>query len=116
MKIKPEMIEELPDVDWNPDRIDSCFPYEKYREGQREAIEFAVKAYQSGKQIVIMECPTGSGKSGIAMTLAEMANTSYYLTITKILQDQLVRDFGKSPTGLIHDRTAQILELKGSKE
>ncbi len=104
---------ELPDVNWDRNRIDECFPYKEYREGQREAIEFAVDAFDNGKQIVILECPTGSGKSGIAMTLAEMANTSYYLTITKILQDQLVRDFGRSPTSLIHNRTSQIIELKG---
>lgn len=82
--------------------IDKHFPKEHYREGQREAIEFAVNALNSGKRIVILECPTGSGKSAIGMTLANMFNTSYYLTITKVLQDQLVNDFGDN-----------IIELKG---
>jgi len=82
--------------------IDDNFPKESYREGQREAIEFAVKSFNDGKKIVILECPTGSGKSAIGMTLANMVSKSYYLTITKVLQDQLVDDFGSN-----------IIELKG---
>lgn len=82
--------------------IDRHFPKPSYREGQKEAIEFAVNAFNSGKKFVILECPTGSGKSPIGMTIADMVPTSYYLTITKILQDQLVRDFQNS-----------IVELKG---
>lgn len=84
------------------DSIDSHFPMENYREGQKEAIEFAVNAFNEGKMIVILECPTGSGKSPIGMTIADMVDTAYYLTVTKILQDQLTADFGK-----------QIVELKG---
>lgn len=84
------------------DTIDSHFPMENYREGQKEAIEFAVNAFNDGRQIVILEGPTGSGKSAIGITVADMVNTSYYLTITKILQDQLTADFGQ-----------QIVELKG---
>lgn len=86
----------------NPAAIDSHFPMPSYREGQRDAIEFAVNAFNSGKTIVILECPTGSGKSPIGMTMADMVPSSYYLTITKILQDQLTKDFGK-----------RIVDLKG---
>jgi Rad3-related DNA helicase len=84
------------------DSIDKHFPKEAYRDGQKETIEFAVNAFNSGKKIVILECPTGSGKSAIGMTIANMVRKSYYLTITKILQDQLTGDFGKA-----------IVELKG---
>ena len=83
-------------------KIDKSFPMPSYREGQKEAIEFVLKSFNSGKRIVILECPTGGGKSPIGMTIANMVGTSYYLTITKILQDQLVNDFGHS-----------IVELKG---
>lgn len=82
--------------------IDASFPKPTYRDGQKEAIEFALKSFNNGKRIVILECPTGSGKSAIGMTIADMVPQSYYLTITKILQDQLVADFGDS-----------IVELKG---
>jgi len=77
----------------NVANIDAHFPMESYRDGQKRCIEFAINAFNSGKRIVILECPTGSGKSAIGMTIADMVPESYYLTVTKILQDQLTRDF-----------------------
>jgi Rad3-related DNA helicase len=82
--------------------IDQHFPKQSYRLGQKECIEFALKSFNSGKRFVVLECPTGSGKSAIGMTLANMVSRSYYLTSSKILQDQLVKDF-----------TGSIVELKG---
>lgn len=78
--------------------IDDAFPIRdgdkpSFRDGQREAIEFIAKAFNSGKRFVILEGPTGSGKSVIGMTISELVDKSYYLTSTKILQDQLVKDF-----------------------
>jgi Rad3-related DNA helicase len=96
-----EQVEEYIPPELDLDTIDECFPKEQYREGQREAIEFAAKAFNRGVKIVIIEGPTGSGKSSIAKTLANMVSSSYYLTITKILQDQLTNDFD------------DITELKG---
>ena len=84
------------------DRIDECFPKSQFREGQRKAIEFACNAFNEDVKVVVLECPTGSGKSAIGMTLANLVQSSYYLTITKILQDQLMDDFGDS-----------VIELKG---
>ena len=98
-----ETAEDIPSsLSLNPDAIDKHFPKEKYREGQKETIEFAVNAINDGKKIIILEVPTGGGKSAIGMTVADMVNTAYYLTITKILQDQLTEDFGN-----------KIVELKG---
>jgi Rad3-related DNA helicase len=91
-------IETLPSL--NVGNIDSCFPKETYRKGQKEAIQFACEQFNSGKRIVMLEVPTGGGKSAIGMTCANMVDSSYYLTITKILQDQLVDDFGDSVTEL----------------
>lgn len=85
------MSDEFPILD--PQLIDKAFVMDSYREGQREAIEYAVNHLNNGKRFVILECPTGSGKSAIGMTLCGMVKNSYYLTITKILQDQLTRDF-----------------------
>jgi ATP-dependent DNA helicase DinG len=69
------------------------FPYAAYRPGQREALEAARGAYARGKRFVVIEAPTGAGKSGIAVTLAREARDAYILTAQKILQDQYVRDF-----------------------
>lgn len=75
------------------DQLDSAFVHTEYREGQRECLEFAISAINSGKKFIILECPTGSGKSAIAMTLANLVSSSYYLTSTKILQDQIAQEF-----------------------
>lgn len=87
--------------------IDTNFPIRvdgkpSYREGQREAIEFILNSFNNGKRVVVLEGPTGSGKSAVGMTVAECVDTSYYLTSTKILQDQLVAEFGNA-----------VVELKG---
>jgi ATP-dependent DNA helicase DinG len=69
------------------------FPYETYRPGQKEAILFILDAFANGKKFVLLEAPTGAGKSAIAYTVARTFMNSYYLTATKILQTQLMRDF-----------------------
>lgn len=83
------------------DKIDDAFPMDSYRDGQKACIEYAVNSLNNGKRVILLECPTGSGKSAIAMTLANLVNDSFYLTITKILQDQLTVDF------------PNLVELKG---
>lgn len=77
--------------------IDQHFPFDNFRPGQKEAIEAILNAYNEGKKYVILEGPTGSGKSAIAMTVSKFFTNSYYLTIQKILQDQLTSEFA-SPT------------------
>lgn len=77
-------------------RIDANFVKNNFREGQREAIEFTLNAYNSGKKIVIIEGPTGSGKTAIGMTIANFFNSSYYVTSSKQLQDQLDEEFQDS--------------------
>ncbi len=69
------------------------FPYAAYRPGQREALDAARGAFARGKRFVVIEAPTGAGKSGIAVTLAREAKNAYLLTAQKILQDQYLRDF-----------------------
>jgi ATP-dependent DNA helicase DinG len=71
----------------------ASFPFKTYRAGQREAIDAAREAFDDGKRFVVIEAPTGAGKSAIAVTLAREATSSYLLTAQKILQDQYVRDF-----------------------
>lgn len=92
---------------FNLDAVADHFPIRKdgkasFREGQEKAIKFALNAFNGGKKVVLIEGPVGCGKSAIGMTIADMVPNSYYLTGTKILQDQLVKEFG--------DR---VVELKG---
>lgn len=70
-----------------------AFPFKSYRAGQREAIASAREAFKRGKRFVVIEAPTGAGKSAVAVTLAREASSSYLLTAQKILQAQYRRDF-----------------------
>jgi len=69
------------------------FPYARYRAGQREALDAAREAFADGRKVVVIEAPTGAGKSAIAVTLAREANSAYLLTAQKVLQEQYQRDF-----------------------
>lgn len=79
---------------YNVDKIDDCFPMESFRKGQKEAIEQIVNAFNDGKRFVVLEGPTGSGKSAIGKTLANMASKACYITSQIMLQEQLIKDFG----------------------
>ena len=51
-------------------------------------------AINEGYKNIILEAGTGTGKSAIATTLANMYDDSYILTMTKQLQEQYLDDFG----------------------
>ena len=85
------------------------FPFSKIRKEQKDAIEFAIDAYESGKRYVILELGTGVGKSATGITIArymqsygstikneadEPLTGAYIVTTQKILQEQYLRDFG----------------------
>ena len=91
--------------------IDGFFPMPSYRDGQKEAIITILKAFRDGYKYVVAECPTGSGKSAIAYTVSRFFDYTYWLTIQKVLQDQLVRDFGSS--GNFTDLAHVLVDLKG---
>ena len=50
-------------------------------------------AIGEGYKNIILEAGTGTGKSAIATTLANMYEDSYILTMTKQLQEQYLDDF-----------------------
>ena len=60
------------------------------RDQQVRAIEFVEK---STKRFVILELPTGAGKSGVAVTLCNAFGWSYVSTPTKNLMNQYAEDF-----------------------
>lgn len=71
----------------------SYFPLAEARQGQKLVIEEVEKAFASGKRIVILEAPVGSGKSAIAMTFARQSQGCHIITPRKSLQDQYYEDF-----------------------
>ena len=70
----------------------------KFREGQREVIEAICNHYTEDPQgTIILDAPTGSGKSLIAMwsahVLKELGKRGYLVTSDLMLQDQYEEDF-----------------------
>jgi Rad3-related DNA helicase len=84
--------------------IDEYFPFDEFRDGQRGCLEFILDAFEDGKKCVIVEAPTGSGKSAIGLAVSRFFDSVYYLTIQKILQSQIINDFGDF---------GDIVDLKG---
>jgi Rad3-related DNA helicase len=82
------------------ERLLETFPFSTLRDGQRRALETIASAYDLGKRFVIIEAPTGSGKSGIAKAVTD-AFGGVILTPQKMLTAQYVREF------------PDIAELKG---
>lgn len=72
--------------------IHANFPFDEYRENQKEVITKIIRAFEN-KKYVVLEAPTGTGKSPIGMTVARIFGRTHYLTIQKILQDQYKKDF-----------------------
>lgn len=106
----PERVPLDDSVSFDTSLIWSYFPMPSFRPGQEEAIETILKAFNKGKRLVLIEAPTGSGKSAIAYTVAQYFRDSYWLTIQKILQGQIVSDFGE---GGRYVRGKPVIDLKG---
>lgn len=90
-----------------------CFPYPKFRDGQKEVIDSIISKLESEDvDFVVLEAPTGAGKSAIGYTVGSYFKDYYYVTAQKILQSQLSNDFG--PAGKwINDGASPMTELKG---
>lgn len=80
-----------PDVD---DEIIENFPFSQPRRGQFEIISRIKDAIDNGYRYIILEAGTGTGKSAIATTLANIYNPAYIMTMTKQLQSQYAGEFG----------------------
>lgn len=70
------------------EKVVKHFGRSEYRQYQKETIEEISSAYSSGYRYVVLDAPTGSGKSEIAACFARASNDSHILTIQKLLQEQ----------------------------
>lgn len=75
--------------------LNKIFPYPKARDNQLEIIDSIINKFNEGKNFVILEAPTGAGKSAIGYTIGRYFNKYYYITAQKMLQSQLSKDFGE---------------------
>lgn len=71
----------------------SRFKDKPWRMYQKDAVKFTM---ESDKKFVVLDAPTGSGKTIIGMTCGVMAGLSNYLCSTKMLQEQIKNDFTES--------------------
>lgn len=76
------------------DEIIENFPFSEPRNGQFEIISKITDAIDEGYRYIILEAGTGTGKSAIATTLANIYQPAYILTMTKQLQAQYAEEFG----------------------
>lgn len=101
MKLKN--FQDVYSLDEIADQVDASFPFDHFFSGQRETIIRVVDAFlNSGKRHVILEAPTGSGKTIIAWTVHRVLDKlignerlkTTVSTTTKGLQKQYVEDCG----------------------
>ena len=69
------------------------FPYPYMRKNQSHILNEIGAAFASGYKYILLEAPTGFGKSPVAIAVALTSGTSYICTSTKDLQTQYARDF-----------------------
>lgn len=103
------------------------FPFKEIRDQQREAIEFALREFESGKKFVIIEAGTGVGKSAIGVTISRALSSqmdrseshkpgAYFLTTQKILQDQYLSDFGGKNGNMTSLKSSSNYQCKHHKK
>lgn len=75
------------------EHIDNLFPYDSYRDKQRECLLTAKRMLDSGEyDNVIIDAPTGVGKSAINVALCRDSEDAFYCTPQKKLREQLDDD------------------------
>ncbi|MFL6422429.1 MAG: helicase C-terminal domain-containing protein [Nitrososphaeraceae archaeon] len=69
------------------------FPFPSQRNNQEKVLNEICNAFNSGHKYIILEAPTGFGKSPVAIAVARTLGSSYICTSTKDLQTQYSKDF-----------------------
>src|SRR6478672_3740955 len=69
------------------------FPFETIRPKQHDILKKICNAFNSGFKVVVVEAPTGFGKSPVAIAIARTLGSSYICSATKDLQSQYTNDF-----------------------
>jgi Rad3-related DNA helicase len=83
----------------------SFFPHTSFRPNQKETILEIQKLFESDEiENVILESPTGSGKSAIAISLGLYFKSAFLLTSQKILQDQYIKDYSSERVCVLKGR------------
>ena len=84
------------------DRISQFFPLKTPRQGQLEAMEFIDKAASYNYEHIVIEAPTGTGKTLLGAATCLWAGQGFYLVTQKLLQDQLEKELEPDPSLSCH--------------
>jgi len=76
------------------DKLVSHFPFPEIRPQQHIALKTIADSFDRGIPFTLLECPTGAGKSPVAIAAAAHVGSAHYVTSQNILSDQIVNDFG----------------------
>ena len=71
----------------------SNFPFKEIRPKQFEVLQRIAEAINKGYKYIVLEAPTGFGKSPVAIAVGRTSGTSYICSATKDLQTQYTNDF-----------------------
>jgi len=69
------------------------FPFREIHPKQLEVLQPITDAINTGYKYVVLEAPTGFGKSPVAIAVGRTLGTSYICSATKDLQTQYTNDF-----------------------
>ena len=81
-------------IEINNSPIDFHFPFSSFRQNQREILHQVQKSLDAGTEVIIIEGPTGFGKSPVNIALAKYLQPSFYTTPQVSLVKQTASDFG----------------------
>jgi Rad3-related DNA helicase len=81
-----------------------AFLHKSFRPYQKETILDIQQSFDNGIENVVLESPTGSGKSAIAICLGLYYQSSFLLTSQKILQDQYIQDYSSNRVCVLKGR------------
>jgi ATP-dependent DNA helicase DinG len=69
------------------------FPFKEIRPKQLKVLQQIADAINTGYKYIVLEAPTGFGKSPVAISVGRTLGTSYVCSATKDLQTQYTSDF-----------------------
>jgi len=94
--------------------IEDCFPFKKFRDDQEKILKKVKNSLEGEKEVIIIEGPTGFGKSPVNIALGKYFKPTFYTTPQVKLINQLAKDF--CPKKLAIDGgTGPIIPLLGRK-
>lgn len=79
------------------ENYEKIFPHQTFRKHQRTVLEKASEAFRQGREVVLIEGPTGFGKSPVNVGVARQFDTAFYTTPQRKLVRQLASDPALEP-------------------